>query len=173
MTNGWRWRSCGWASQAETVPQSSFNKQPRVTSWRSFTAVTEPLSVAALTAAVSVFVCRSDRISGFDAEAWAQTASRAHPYPSPPHHGDPQLDLHALVSLETDSSGEEGIEETIVYLWALSNTEKLRFENWGEMTLSPRATRNFMHYWVLFFVHFLSVFFCFIYLYSETFPLSL
>lgn len=101
--------------------------------------VTEPLSVAALTATVSVFVCRSDRISGFDGEAWSQSASRAHPYPSPPHHGDPQLDLHALVSLETDSSGEEGIEETIVYLWALSNTQRSCGSKTGERWHSVHA----------------------------------
>lgn len=62
-------------------------------------------------------MCRSDHIGrSYVAEAWSQTASQADPYPSPPHHSDPRLDLDALVSLETDSSGEEGIEETIVYL---------------------------------------------------------
>lgn len=72
----------------------------------------KPLSVAALTSALSVLLCRSDHVSrGFDGEARSQTASRARP-----HHGDPQLDLEVLVSLETDSSGEEGIKETIVYL---------------------------------------------------------
>ncbi|KAG7241218.1 hypothetical protein INR49_025961 [Caranx melampygus] len=50
------------------------------------------------------------------AETWSSTASRADPYPELPHSSDPQLDLSALVSLETDSSGEEGREETIVYL---------------------------------------------------------
>lgn len=58
------------------------------------------------------FLCRSDHVGrGFDGEAWSQTASRAQPHP-----GNPPLDLDALVSLETDSSGEEGVEETIVYL---------------------------------------------------------
>lgn len=77
----------------------------------------------ALTAALSVFMCRSDHIGrSYVAEAWSQTASQADPYPSPPHHSDPRLDLDTLVSLETDSSGEEGIEETIVYLWRLRNS---------------------------------------------------
>ncbi|KAI3362135.1 hypothetical protein L3Q82_012465, partial [Scortum barcoo] len=49
-------------------------------------------------------------------ETWSSTANRAEPYPLLPHPGDPQLDLSALVSLETDSGGEEGSEETIVYL---------------------------------------------------------
>ncbi|XP_078018226.1 rho guanine nucleotide exchange factor 28 isoform X2 [Epinephelus lanceolatus] len=49
-------------------------------------------------------------------ETWSSTASGADPYPALPHPGDPQLDLSALVSLETDSDGEEGSEETIVYL---------------------------------------------------------
>ncbi|KAF3849352.1 hypothetical protein F7725_015849 [Dissostichus mawsoni] len=44
------------------------------------------------------------------------TASGADPYPLLSHPADPQLDLRALVSLETDSGGEEGCEETIVYL---------------------------------------------------------
>uniref|UniRef100_A0A3P8RNN8 Rho guanine nucleotide exchange factor 28 n=1 Tax=Amphiprion percula TaxID=161767 RepID=A0A3P8RNN8_AMPPE len=43
-------------------------------------------------------------------------ASGADPYPALPHPSDPQLDLSELVSLETDSDGEEGREETIVYL---------------------------------------------------------
>lgn len=51
---------------------------------------------------------------GYNGETWSSIASGAHPYP--PHPGDPQLDLSALVSLETDSDGEEGREETIVYL---------------------------------------------------------
>lgn len=77
----------------------------------------ESSRLAPLTAALSVFMCRSDHISrSYVGEAWSQTESRADPYPSPPDHGDPRLDLDALVSLETDSSGEEGIEETIVYL---------------------------------------------------------
>ncbi|XP_062291104.1 rho guanine nucleotide exchange factor 28 [Scomber scombrus] len=49
-------------------------------------------------------------------ETWSSTASGADPYPVLPHPTDPQLDLSALVSLETDSGGEEGREETIVYL---------------------------------------------------------
>uniref|UniRef100_A0A3P8W4C4 Rho guanine nucleotide exchange factor 28 n=1 Tax=Cynoglossus semilaevis TaxID=244447 RepID=A0A3P8W4C4_CYNSE len=49
-------------------------------------------------------------------ETWLSTASAADLYPEVPHPTDPQLDLSALVSLETDSSGEEGREETIVYL---------------------------------------------------------
>lgn len=78
--------------------------------------------LAALTAALSVFMCHSDHISrSYVDKGWSQTASRADPYPAPPHHGDPRLHLDTLVSLETDSSGEEGIEETIVYLWTLRN----------------------------------------------------
>ncbi|XP_041666310.1 rho guanine nucleotide exchange factor 28 isoform X2 [Cheilinus undulatus] len=53
---------------------------------------------------------------GYIGESWSSTASRADPYPLMPHPGDAQLDLSALVSLETDSGGEEGSEETIVYL---------------------------------------------------------
>ncbi|XP_074474476.1 rho guanine nucleotide exchange factor 28 isoform X3 [Sebastes fasciatus] len=53
---------------------------------------------------------------GYIGETWSSTASGADPYPVLPHPGDPQLDLSALVSLETDSGGEEGGEETIVYL---------------------------------------------------------
>ncbi|XP_026210237.1 rho guanine nucleotide exchange factor 28 isoform X2 [Anabas testudineus] len=49
-------------------------------------------------------------------ETWSSTASRADPYPVLPHPSDSQLDLSAPVSLETDSGGEEGREETIVYL---------------------------------------------------------
>ncbi|XP_022624945.1 rho guanine nucleotide exchange factor 28 [Seriola dumerili] len=49
-------------------------------------------------------------------ETWSSTASSADPYPELPRPNDPQLDLSALVSLDTDSSGEEGREETIVYL---------------------------------------------------------
>ncbi|XP_071321529.1 rho guanine nucleotide exchange factor 28 isoform X2 [Trachinotus anak] len=49
-------------------------------------------------------------------DTWSSTASRADPYPELPHPTDPQLDLSALVSLETDSGGEESREETIVYL---------------------------------------------------------
>ncbi|KAM9735884.1 rho guanine nucleotide exchange factor 28 isoform 2-T2 [Menidia menidia] len=53
---------------------------------------------------------------GYNGETWTTTASGADPYLALPHHGDPQLDLSALVSLETDSDGEESKEETIVYL---------------------------------------------------------
>ncbi|XP_034458148.1 rho guanine nucleotide exchange factor 28 isoform X3 [Hippoglossus hippoglossus] len=49
-------------------------------------------------------------------ETWLARASGADLYPELPHPRDPQLDLSALVSLETDSGGEEGREETIVYL---------------------------------------------------------
>ncbi|KAM6901040.1 rho guanine nucleotide exchange factor 28 isoform 3-T3 [Lycodopsis pacificus] len=53
---------------------------------------------------------------GYIAETWSSTAGGADSYPVLPHPGDPQLDLSALVSLATDSGGEEGSEETIVYL---------------------------------------------------------
>ncbi|XP_072228775.1 rho guanine nucleotide exchange factor 28 isoform X4 [Leuresthes tenuis] len=53
---------------------------------------------------------------GYNGETWTSTASGADPYLVLPHHSDPQLDLSALVSLETDSDEEEGKEETIVYL---------------------------------------------------------
>ncbi|XP_070845479.1 rho guanine nucleotide exchange factor 28 [Chaetodon trifascialis] len=49
-------------------------------------------------------------------ESWPSTASGADPYPVLPHPADHQLDLGAQVSMETDSGGEEGSEETIVYL---------------------------------------------------------
>ncbi|XP_024155388.1 rho guanine nucleotide exchange factor 28 isoform X1 [Oryzias melastigma] len=49
-------------------------------------------------------------------ETWTSAASGTNPYPVFPHPSDPQLDLSALVSLETDSDGEESREETIVYL---------------------------------------------------------
>ncbi|XP_061589801.1 rho guanine nucleotide exchange factor 28 isoform X2 [Cololabis saira] len=52
----------------------------------------------------------------YNGETWTSTASGADQYPVLPHPSDPQLDLRALVSLETDSDGEEGREETIVYL---------------------------------------------------------
>ncbi|XP_028274419.1 rho guanine nucleotide exchange factor 28 isoform X2 [Parambassis ranga] len=52
----------------------------------------------------------------YNGETWSSTASGADPYPMLPHPSDPQLDLSALVSLETDSDGEDGREETIVYL---------------------------------------------------------
>ncbi|XP_069556899.1 rho guanine nucleotide exchange factor 28 [Brachyistius frenatus] len=52
----------------------------------------------------------------YDRETWSSTATGAGPYPVLPLPGDPRLDLSALVSLETDSGGEEGGEETIVYL---------------------------------------------------------
>ncbi|XP_029300781.1 LOW QUALITY PROTEIN: rho guanine nucleotide exchange factor 28 [Cottoperca gobio] len=55
-------------------------------------------------------------LHGHVGETWSSTASGADPYPVLPHPSDPQLDLSALVSLETDSGGEEGSEETIVYL---------------------------------------------------------
>ncbi|CAJ1070358.1 rho guanine nucleotide exchange factor 28 [Xyrichtys novacula] len=53
---------------------------------------------------------------GYIRESWSSTASGADPFPELPHTSEPQLDLSALVSLETDSAGEEGSEETIVYL---------------------------------------------------------
>ncbi|XP_067341357.1 rho guanine nucleotide exchange factor 28 isoform X3 [Channa argus] len=49
-------------------------------------------------------------------ETWSSSASGADPYLVLPHPSDSQLDLRALVSLETDSDGEEDREETIVYL---------------------------------------------------------
>ncbi|XP_070706318.1 rho guanine nucleotide exchange factor 28 [Pempheris klunzingeri] len=49
-------------------------------------------------------------------EAWSSTASGADPYAVVPHPSDPHVDLSTLVSLETDSGGEDGSEETIVYL---------------------------------------------------------
>lgn len=56
----WRWWlsccSCAWV--AKTVRQSSFKKQLRIPSCRLFTAVMKPLSAAALTSAISVFLCR-------------------------------------------------------------------------------------------------------------------
>ncbi|XP_051794630.1 rho guanine nucleotide exchange factor 28 isoform X2 [Acanthochromis polyacanthus] len=52
----------------------------------------------------------------YNGGSWSSTASAADPHPTLPHPGDPQLDLSELVSLETDSGGEEGREETIVYL---------------------------------------------------------
>ncbi|XP_051267668.1 rho guanine nucleotide exchange factor 28 isoform X1 [Dicentrarchus labrax] len=52
----------------------------------------------------------------YNGETWSSTASGTDPYPVLPHPGNPQLDLSALVSMETDSGGEEGGEETIVYL---------------------------------------------------------
>lgn len=64
-----------------------------------------------------VVCAHSDQNShGYIGESWPSTASGADPYPELPHPADPQLDLSALVSLETDSGGEEGGEETIVYL---------------------------------------------------------
>ncbi|XP_063745546.1 rho guanine nucleotide exchange factor 28 isoform X1 [Eleginops maclovinus] len=53
---------------------------------------------------------------GYIGETWSSTASGADPHPVLSRPTDPQLDLRALVSLETDSGGEEGGEETIVYL---------------------------------------------------------
>uniref|UniRef100_A0A3P9KPV9 Rho guanine nucleotide exchange factor (GEF) 28a n=1 Tax=Oryzias latipes TaxID=8090 RepID=A0A3P9KPV9_ORYLA len=52
----------------------------------------------------------------FNCETWTSAASGANPYPVFPHPSDPRLDLSTLVSLETDSDGEESREETIVYL---------------------------------------------------------
>ncbi|XP_035801941.2 rho guanine nucleotide exchange factor 28 isoform X4 [Amphiprion ocellaris] len=52
----------------------------------------------------------------YNGGSWSSTASGADPYPTLPHPSDPQLDLSELVSLETDSDGEDGREETIVYL---------------------------------------------------------
>ncbi|KAM7368740.1 hypothetical protein PAMP_013050 [Pampus punctatissimus] len=49
-------------------------------------------------------------------DTWSSTASGADPYQGLPHPSDPHLGISALVSLETDSGGEEGREETIVYL---------------------------------------------------------
>ncbi|XP_038589452.1 LOW QUALITY PROTEIN: rho guanine nucleotide exchange factor 28 [Micropterus salmoides] len=49
-------------------------------------------------------------------ETWSSIASGTDPYPVLPHPSEPQLDLSPLVSLETDSGGEESSEETIVYL---------------------------------------------------------
>lgn len=57
-----------------------------------------------------VFFCAHSDHS-YNGETWSLTASGTDPYPVHPHPGDPQL-----VSLETDSGGEEGREETIVYL---------------------------------------------------------
>ncbi|XP_028458087.1 rho guanine nucleotide exchange factor 28 isoform X3 [Perca flavescens] len=58
----------------------------------------------------------SDDRHSYISETWSSTASGANPYPVLPHPSDPQLDLRALVSLETESGAEEGSEETIVYL---------------------------------------------------------
>ncbi|CAN9504394.1 unnamed protein product [Ophioblennius macclurei] len=52
----------------------------------------------------------------YNGQTWPSTASGADPFPLLPHPGDPQLDLSALVSLETESREEDGREETIVYL---------------------------------------------------------
>lgn len=67
---------------------------------------------------VFVFLCvHSDHNThSYIRETWSSTASGTDPYPEFPHPSDPRLDLSALVSLETDSGGEEGREETIVYL---------------------------------------------------------
>ncbi|XP_029940888.1 rho guanine nucleotide exchange factor 28 isoform X2 [Salarias fasciatus] len=52
----------------------------------------------------------------YNGQTWPSTASGADPFPVLPHPGDPQLDLSALVSLETESREEDSREETIVYL---------------------------------------------------------
>ncbi|KAM9841634.1 rho guanine nucleotide exchange factor 28 [Aulostomus maculatus] len=49
-------------------------------------------------------------------ETWSSEASGTDSNLVLQHPGDPHLDLSALVSMETDSGGEEGREETIVYL---------------------------------------------------------
>ncbi|XP_034048284.1 rho guanine nucleotide exchange factor 28 isoform X2 [Thalassophryne amazonica] len=49
-------------------------------------------------------------------EVWSSTATAAHSYPVHTNPCGPQLDLDMLVSLETESSGEQGSEETIVYI---------------------------------------------------------
>nr|XP_046230151.1 rho guanine nucleotide exchange factor 28 isoform X2 [Scatophagus argus] len=59
----------------------------------------------------------SDRNSpSYFGDTWSPTASGADLCPALPCPSDPQLDLSALVSLDTDSGREEGSEETIVYL---------------------------------------------------------
>lgn len=65
---------------------------------------------------VYVCACSDHNSHSYIGETWLPAASGAHPCPVLPHPGDPQLDLSALVSLETESDGEEGSEETIVYL---------------------------------------------------------
>lgn len=66
-------------------------------------------------------MCHSAHVSrSYAGEAYPQMARLADLYPLPPRHCDSQLHLDALVSLETNSSSEDGIEETIVYLWTLS-----------------------------------------------------
>lgn len=67
---------------------------------------------------IYLFICAHSDHS-YNGETWLSTASGADPYPMLPHPSDPQLDLSALVSLETNSDGEDGREETIVYLWML------------------------------------------------------
>lgn len=57
----------------------------------------------------------SKETHGYVREAWSSTATGAGQFPGLPTPGDPQLDLTALVSLETES-GEECGEENIVYL---------------------------------------------------------
>ncbi|XP_012726917.2 rho guanine nucleotide exchange factor 28 isoform X1 [Fundulus heteroclitus] len=49
----------------------------------------------------------------YNGETWMSTAD---PNPELPHPSEHQLELSALVSLETDSDQEEGREETIVFL---------------------------------------------------------
>ncbi|XP_028318655.1 rho guanine nucleotide exchange factor 28 [Gouania willdenowi] len=56
----------------------------------------------------------SDRSS--NGEAWSSKGGGAKPHPLLPYPSDPQLVLSSLVSMGNDSGGEEGKEETIVYL---------------------------------------------------------
>lgn len=53
---------------------------------------------------------------GLLGETWSTSAGGADQNPVLSHTSDPHLDLSALVSLETMNKGEEGGEETIVYL---------------------------------------------------------
>ncbi|KAM9821053.1 rho guanine nucleotide exchange factor 28 [Neosynchiropus ocellatus] len=52
----------------------------------------------------------------YSGEAWSSQASGPESLSDLPQPGDPALDLSARVSMETDSGGEEGREEKIVYL---------------------------------------------------------
>ena len=65
-----------------------------------------------------MFVCaHSDHDSrSYIGELWSPAACGADPYPVLPPPTDPQLDFSALVSLETNSGGDESSEDTIVYL---------------------------------------------------------
>ncbi|XP_046900393.1 rho guanine nucleotide exchange factor 28 isoform X2 [Hypomesus transpacificus] len=49
-------------------------------------------------------------------EAWSSAATGVGHFPGAATDGDPQLDLTSLVSMETESGEEEGVEENIVYL---------------------------------------------------------